>query len=297
MAGNFQGFPAEGFAFLRGLAAEQNRAWFEANKATYENDLRWPMTALVADLTSAFAQRGIPLQGDPKRSVFRIHRDVRFAKDKAPYKTNVGATLTRNGSKMGPGLLYVHVEPGRCFMGAGFYHPEPEHLTALRHAIADEPEAFRGMVAELAERGLHIDPDAEALKRTPRGFEHVTGADLLQAVRRKSFLIRQKLTDAAMGSAALVDTIVTFAEQALPLLSYGWTVLTHDGVPVASDIGHPENPEAKKRAHLLAAAPELRSALEAMEQAYSNKHSQQHRAACLAEARAALAKALGEPGA
>ena len=80
----FHGFGPEGFAFLRELAAEQNRDWFLANKSVYERALLSPMAALLAELSAAFAEHDIPLRADPKRSVFRIHRDVRFSKDKRP---------------------------------------------------------------------------------------------------------------------------------------------------------------------------------------------------------------------
>ena len=95
----FQGFGPKALPFLKALGFHQTKEWFEANRATYESDLKTPMGDLVEDLSAAFAKAKIPLKGDRQASLFRINRDVRFAKDKSPYKTNVGAVMTRGGSK------------------------------------------------------------------------------------------------------------------------------------------------------------------------------------------------------
>src|SRR5271170_6160111 len=121
-AQQFHGFGPQALPFLKALAFHQTREWFEANRATYESDLKTPMGDLVEDLAVAFASAKIPLKGDRKASLFRINRDVRFAKDKSPYKTQAGAVMTRGGAKNDVGLLYVHVALDGCFAAAGFYH-------------------------------------------------------------------------------------------------------------------------------------------------------------------------------
>jgi uncharacterized protein (TIGR02453 family) len=225
MDGQFQGFPEAAFDFLRGLASEQNKAWFEDNKPAYEDAIRWPLTALIADLTSAFTRLGIPLQGDPKRSIFRIHRDVRFARDKAPYKTNAGAVLTRNGGKDSPGLLYIHIQPDRCFTACGFYRPDVTPLQMIRDGIASNPTRYRNMLRHLADRHLHLAVDEDALKRTPRGHEGVTDSLLVDAVRRRTFIVREPLTQAEVMSPALIGRLVAFAQNARPLLDFGWKAI------------------------------------------------------------------------
>ena len=105
----FEGFRPAALTFLKDLAANQNRDWFQANKSAYETELRAPMGALVDALAFAFEVHDIALTGDAKRSLFRIHRDVRFAKDKNPYKTNVSAVLSRDGTRHGTGILYIQV--------------------------------------------------------------------------------------------------------------------------------------------------------------------------------------------
>jgi uncharacterized protein (TIGR02453 family) len=101
----FAGFRPAAFAFFRGL---RDPDWFKPRKAVYETEVLAPFRALIAAVTAALAEAGIPLAGDPARSIFRIYRDVRFSPDKRLYKTHAGAVLTRSGEKRDPGLLYLH---------------------------------------------------------------------------------------------------------------------------------------------------------------------------------------------
>lgn len=107
----FPGFAPADLAFLSGLAAHNDRDWFIANRAVYDDVLKPALGALIADASTACAARGLALGGDPNRSQFRIHRDVRFSKNKQPYKTHLSAVLTRDGLKMSPGMAYIHIEP------------------------------------------------------------------------------------------------------------------------------------------------------------------------------------------
>lgn len=139
----FAGFGPKALQFFDELALNQDRQWFQQHNAVYEAEVLQPMAALVTALAGELARRGIPLTGDPKRSLFRIHRDVRFSHDKSPYKTHGGAVLTRDGTKTCQGLLYVHISPEGSFTAAGFYHPDAGQLAALRQAIATSPEQFQ----------------------------------------------------------------------------------------------------------------------------------------------------------
>jgi uncharacterized protein (DUF2461 family) len=107
----FPGFAPADLAFLSNLAAHNDRDWFTAHRAVYDDVLKPALGALIADASTACAARGLALGGDPNRSQFRIHRDVRFSKNKAPYKTHLSAVLTRDGLKMSPGMAYIHIEP------------------------------------------------------------------------------------------------------------------------------------------------------------------------------------------
>jgi uncharacterized protein (TIGR02453 family) len=220
----FAGFPREAFDFLQELAARQDRQWMTENKATYERALREPLASLVVALSDGLARAGSPLRGDPGRSLFRIHRDTRFSKDKRPYKTNVGATLTRDGAKLSPGLLYVHIDPAGSFTAAGFYHPEPPTLHRLRQRLADQPDDWRDTRRGLADSGLGLS-GGEALARAPRGFEAVTDAEQIEILKLKSWIVSTPLDRAEVQDAGLVDRIPAFAAAASPLLTFGWLAI------------------------------------------------------------------------
>lgn len=221
----FPGFTPDATRFFTELAANNERAWFEANKARYETAVKAPMSALVDALAEECARRGLPLTGDAKRGLFRIHRDVRFSKDKSPYKTNAGAVLTRDGRKGTPGLLYIHLDPEGCFMAAGFYHAEPDQLARLRDAIAYNPADFTALLDRLAAHKLALG-DGEPLSRLPRGYEFAAGTPVEAAVKMRNLIVRRPIKPADLKKPALVGAIADFAAQALPLLEFGWEALS-----------------------------------------------------------------------
>ena len=220
----FQGFGPKALPFLKALGFHQTKEWFEANRTTYEDDLKTPMGDLVEDLAAAFAKANIPLKGDRKASLFRINRDVRFAKDKNPYKTNGGAVMTRGGSKNDVGLFYFHVATDGCFAAAGFYEPEPDKLSRLRAAIVRTPQACKTMLAKLAGTGLKLS-DEYAMKRPPRGFEDVEDAEIAAVLRLKSLICRRTIPDEQLAKPGLVGELEAFARDVLPLLHFGWSAV------------------------------------------------------------------------
>ncbi|SFK07466.1 DUF2461 domain-containing protein [Caulobacter sp. UNC279MFTsu5.1] len=254
---SFPGFAAADLAFLTGLAAHNDREWFTANRAVYDDRLKPALAALIDALNAAFAARDLPLAGDPKKSVFRIHRDVRFSKDKRPYKTHVSATLTRDGQKLSPGLVYVHIEPegGPApafdpetidpldpstlpsaqaaeagyyghgpFAAAGFYLTERPHIDAFRRAIVADPKGWTAVEKALTAKGLVLEP-GEPTRRMPKGFEDQAGGPLEAALKRTRWLLRRPLTGAEIGGEGLAEVIADFAADARPLLTFGWKAL------------------------------------------------------------------------
>ena len=214
--------PAAAFEFFRGLAANNEKAWFEANRATYESAVRDPVAALVTSVTTELTRRGVPLEGDPKRSTFRIHRDVRFSKDKSPYKTHVGSVWYRQGSgKNGAGILYFHLDPAGCFAAAAFYHPEPELLDSIRERIRVHPDRFLATQAALEKAGLQLG-HADMLSRMPKGFEDLKGSAVDPVLRLRSFVVRRDFTPKQVHGKDLPSAIAALAEDALPLLRFGW---------------------------------------------------------------------------
>ncbi|MBE9603511.1 TIGR02453 family protein [Acetobacteraceae bacterium H6797] len=220
----FTGFPPEALGFLRAVDFYQDRTWFNENKPLYESALKAPFAAFLTEATKAFAKRGVPLIGDPAKGIFRLQRDVRFAKDKRPYKTNAGAILSPDGRKGTPGLAYLHIDPQGCFMAAGFWHPEPRQLLAMRRHILAEPKGWLAVEKALDAKGLALDPEY-ALKRLPRGFEEHAGSPVAEALRFTSFVTHRPFEDARLGEPELVDDFASFAEANLPLFRFFWTAL------------------------------------------------------------------------
>jgi uncharacterized protein (TIGR02453 family) len=220
----FQGFGPKALPFFKALAFHQTREWFEANREIYESAVKGPMGDLVEDVAARFAKTKIPIKGDRKSSLFRIHRDVRFSKSKDPYKANSGAALTRSGGKNDPGVLYFHLSPEECFFAAGFHLPDPDKLAQLRGSAARAPKAFKAMTAKLKKAGLNLSA-GDSLKRAPRGFEAIDDSEIAAAIRLKSMICLRPLPEAAISSPALVDDFCAFAADALPLLKWGWDAL------------------------------------------------------------------------
>jgi uncharacterized protein (TIGR02453 family) len=220
---SFQGFGPAALPFFKALAFHQSREWFEANRSTYETSVKGPLGDLVEDVAERLRKAKIPIKGD-RRSVFRIHRDVRFSLNKDPYKTNAGVALTRSGAKSDPGVLYFHLSPEECFFAAGFYLPEPAELGRLRGAAARAPKAFKAMTAKLKKERLALS-DEDSLKRAPRGFEEIDDPEVAAAIRLKSLICLRPVAETAIAAPALAEDFYAFGRDALPLLTWGWDAL------------------------------------------------------------------------
>lgn len=219
------GFTEACFKFLRDLAANNEKPWFEANRATYEATIKLPLASLVDAVAAELRQRDLPLEGAPKRSTFRIHRDVRFGKDKSPYKTSIGTVWHRQGSgKDGAGVLYFHLSPTGCFIASAFYMPEPEALDAIRERIRVHPDQWQAMQSMLSKSGVIME-EGYPLTRMPKGYEDLKDAPVSSAIRMRSFIARQSMTAQLATSAKLVPTIADFAVASLPLLRFGWAAI------------------------------------------------------------------------
>lgn len=171
------------------------------------------MVSLVAELVVAFAKDDIPFGGDPERAIHRIYRNVRFSKDKSPYKTNISAALPRGGVKGAAGMFYLNFAPDDCFAACGFYHPEPSALNAIRTGIAAHPDRFGQCVAALTAAGLALSAD-DVLKRAPRGYEYVEDPDIAAALKLKPFVTLLPLSQDDVGNATLVSKLCQYAQSA-----------------------------------------------------------------------------------
>jgi uncharacterized protein (TIGR02453 family) len=225
VATDFTGFQPEAIQFLVDLADHNDRAWFQPRKADYERLLKEPMEALVFALDERFSTRRIPLQADPRRSIFRIYRDTRFSKDKSPYKTNVGASMpwvegASGGEDTAQGNgAYLHIQPGNSFVGGGMYHAEKPRLDAFRQAVVDDPQR----VSEALEDPAFLSTfgpvsSHETLKRVPPGYpaDHPM-ADLLCF---KDVTFGRRLSDDEVLSPDLPDILVDDYATAVPVFRF-----------------------------------------------------------------------------
>jgi uncharacterized protein (TIGR02453 family) len=155
---SFAGVPDEGLVFYEGLEADNSRTYWSANRARYETAVRGPLSALVEELAPEF--------GTPK--VFRPYRDVRFSKDKTPYKTHQGAVLHQDGA--GVGSVYVQVSADGLAVSGGCWRLQPDQVERYRRAVADDVQGPR-LVAEVARlRAAGWSIDGDRLVRAPRGY-------------------------------------------------------------------------------------------------------------------------------
>lgn len=224
----FPGFSDDALAFFRDLRENNDRDWFNPRKATYQEELREPMRMLVADLSRRLPNAGLPLSADPKKGVYRIYRDMRFSKNKTPYKTNISASLGRGGDRKAPGGLYLQVGPGGSLVGGGFWSPGSALLRRWRERMVSEPQAWLDVAEEVRESGLRFQATgANLLKRMPRGFESVADSPVAEFLRWKSGFVafRDDIPDEAIQSPTFADLVVETAESLRPLLDYGWAIV------------------------------------------------------------------------
>jgi uncharacterized protein (TIGR02453 family) len=214
-------FSDKTFSFLRGLARNNKREWFLAHKPDYESHVRAPFQRLLQDLQPDLAGISPQFRADPRPvggSLFRIHRDTRFANDKTPYKTHAGARLFHQRYReVDAPSFYLHVQPGRCFVGAGIWHPEPATRTRIRHFLVDNPEAWRRAVHSPAFR-RRFALGGESLQRPPRGFP--ADHPLIEDLRRQSFVGTTMLDDAVVLGPQLRRSVASALAGLAPLVDY-----------------------------------------------------------------------------
>jgi uncharacterized protein (TIGR02453 family) len=231
---SFSGFGDKALPFLKALGFHQNRDWFADNRDLYDTHLDTPRALLIDDLAAALAEAKIPLTCSRKTSVFRINRDVRFAKDKRPYNTHVSMIVTRSGGKKDQGLLYLHISPDESFIAAGFYQMEGDEQRAFREAIVARKAEFLAAIAPLQALGYVLDA-SDCLKKTPRGFEDVTDPSTAEILKLKHLTLSRRFGPERLEGRLLFEDMMAAAQAAQPFLSFGWRAI--DPVRAAREAG------------------------------------------------------------
>ena len=217
----FSGFQPGLLTFLTELAANNDRAWFTANKDRYESAVREPALAFVVAMDERLTQFAPQFEGIAKKvggSLMRVHRDVRFGADKSPYKTNVGIQFRhRLGKDVHAPGYYLHIEPGEHFLGVGLWRPEPAALASIRTAIVERSKAWRAARDAAAFRKTYA-LSGESLTRAPRGYD--PAHPLIEDIKRKDFIAVANFDDAELLRRDFVARTAARFAAATPLMQF-----------------------------------------------------------------------------
>lgn len=208
------------FKFLKEVASNNDREWFKLHKSEYEASLQ-NIYDFTKEVTIALSKVDptISAELDPKTCVMRIYRDVRFSKDKAPYKTNFGIAISSNGKNFkGPGY-YIHIQPGESFIAGGSWHPETDYLKSIRqeidynhddwHEIIDHPD-FKNSFGDLDNEGK--------LQSAPKGYD--SSHPDIEYLKLKSFTAGRKLSDKDLSSPDSVTLSINLFKKLYPLMVF-----------------------------------------------------------------------------
>lgn len=205
--------------FLKKLDENNDRAWFQANKKLFDS-AQDNVTAITGYLIGEIGKFDDAVADiDPKSCVFRIYRDVRFSKDKSPYKTNLGTYISPGGRKsMQPGY-YFHIEPGASFVAAGKHLPDGPETLKIRSAIAANTSEFLKIVEEKSYRGFFGEMRGDRLKNAPKGFDPDHKA--VEYLKLKEFMAFAELhDDKQLTSPEFPKKLVKMAKEMYPLVAF-----------------------------------------------------------------------------
>lgn len=209
------------FQFFAELAANNERGWFTDNKARYEAEVKAPLLAFITDFGPKLGKISEHFVADPRGnggSMFRIHRDTRFSKDKTPYKTHGAAQFRHAMGKdvHAPGF-YLHLEPGSVFAGAGIWHPDSQTLKKIRSRIVEHPDEWKKLLRRKAFKD-RFTLEGDSLKRAPKGFdpEH----PLIEDLRRKDFIVTERYSDKQACQPGFIDEFAKTCKASFGLMTF-----------------------------------------------------------------------------
>jgi uncharacterized protein (TIGR02453 family) len=216
----FPGFPKEAITFLRALARNNHRGWFQPRKPVFDEQVKKPMVELCEAINGALKRFAPSYVSDPAKAVYRIYRDTRFSKDKTPYKTHIAASFRHRflvGDGGGAGF-YFQVSHKDVSIGGGIYMPSPETLLAIRNHVAEHHKELDTILKGRTLKRLLGDIQGDQLTRIPKGFacDHPAG-DLL---RRKQIYFFTELSPDVATTPELYKEVVTRFEAMTPFLEF-----------------------------------------------------------------------------
>lgn len=209
------------FRFLRDLKTHNEREWFQANKQRYEADVQAPFLRLIADLAPGLKKISPNFIADPspnRGSLMRIYRDIRFSKDKSPYKTHAAAHFSHAKGKNGAApAYYLYLEPGNSVIGGGIWQPEPKALKKIRDKIVGDPKGW-GRATTGGALGSTCRMAGESLKRPPAGYD--PAHQFIEDIKRKDFAISTPLTDQEVTGDDFLDLVLQRLRATAPFVQF-----------------------------------------------------------------------------
>ena len=206
--------------FLKDLAKHNDKSWFEANRKEYENT-KADYTALVEQIIDATAKFDEPIGAlTPKQCMFRINRDVRFSKNKSPYKTNMGSSYSAGGKKTEGSGYYFHFEPGQSFAAGGYYMPMPPELSKIRQEIDYNFDEWNKIVTDkkftkFFPKGVE---GSGSLVRPPKGYTEDNPA--ITYLKLKGFIVSTSIPDSMLTDKKLVAVIAASFQTMKPMIDF-----------------------------------------------------------------------------
>ena len=214
-------FSAELFDFMSELADNNNREWFQANKDRYRRTVQEPLLRFISAFSEPLGEISPCFVADPRPSggsMFRIYRDVRFSKNKSPYKTHAAAQFRhQEGRDAHVPCFYLHLEPDGVFAGAGLWHPPGPALTSIRNAIVDSPKEWRSITDDKTfSKNFSIGGDS--LKRAPRGID--PDHPLIDDLKRKDFICSRNFPQKQATSTSFMELYTRTCQDAAPFVRF-----------------------------------------------------------------------------
>ncbi|MBE9111587.1 DUF2461 domain-containing protein [Nodosilinea sp. LEGE 07298] len=213
-------FTPKTFDLLEGLAANNEKAWYDDHRDDFDIYVRKPFARVLERVSERLESTQVPLTGGLK-TMFRQHRDVRFSNDKSPYSTHVSGVLTPSGTKAEKeGLLYLQLESSGGLIACGFYQLKAAELAPIRDRMIEAPKAFAQVLQDLDSAGLSLSDD-DKLTAMPRGYEAHSDHDYADYLKLKSFVVSVHLGRGAWLDDDIVDCMVEYAKNCASLLKFG----------------------------------------------------------------------------
>jgi uncharacterized protein (TIGR02453 family) len=205
-------------SFLQDLKDNNNRDWFHENKSRYEeakSEFETIVAGVIKGISNFDSDIGLL---KPKDCVFRIYRDVRFSKNKDPYKINMGAAFSKGGRKSKHAGYYLHIEPDNSFIGGGKWQPEPDILKSIRYEIFNSPEDFKKIIFNKDFVNLFGELSGDKLKRPPKGFP--PDFEEIELVKFKSYIAGTSIPANKITRLKFTPFVVDAFRQMKPFIGF-----------------------------------------------------------------------------